>query len=123
VALSLLAGLLYAAQLATLYDSGHSDAAGDSLTGAFVALGLALQRLVDAGTLTSAPVKDFVAAISVGIVDGEVFVRSRAQFMALPMAAPRSNPLRTAPLSAASVRTVTVRVRLGSGSFFRPSNR
>src|SRR5216117_2787153 len=36
-----------------------------SITGAFVALGLALQRLVDAGTLTSAPVKDFVAAISV----------------------------------------------------------
>ena len=45
-----------------------------SITGAFVALGLALQRLVDAGTLTSAPVKDFVAAISVGIVDGEVLL-------------------------------------------------
>jgi ribonuclease PH len=41
-----------------------------SITGAFVALGLALQRLIDAGTLTSAPIKDFVAAISVGIVDG-----------------------------------------------------
>src|SRR5256885_4758096 len=36
-----------------------------SITGAFVALGMALQRLVDAGTLTSAPVRDFVAAISV----------------------------------------------------------
>ena len=45
-----------------------------SITGAFVALGLALQRLVEAGTLTSAPVKDFVAAISVGIVDGEVLL-------------------------------------------------
>jgi len=45
-----------------------------SITGAFVALGLALQRLIDAGTLTSAPVKDFVAAISVGIVDGEVLL-------------------------------------------------
>src|SRR5207302_1444301 len=45
-----------------------------SITGAFVALGLALQRLVDAGTLTSAPVRDFVAAISVGIVDGEVLL-------------------------------------------------
>jgi ribonuclease PH len=45
-----------------------------SITGAFVALGLALQRLVDAGTLTAAPIKDFVAAISVGIVDGEVLL-------------------------------------------------
>ena len=41
-----------------------------SITGAFVALGLALQRLIEAGTLTAAPIKDFVAAISVGIVDG-----------------------------------------------------
>jgi ribonuclease PH len=45
-----------------------------SITGAFVALGLALQRLVDAGTLTAAPIRDFVAAISVGVVDGEVLV-------------------------------------------------
>src|ERR1700675_3626061 len=45
-----------------------------SITEAFVALGLALQRLVDAGTLTAAPIKDFVAAISVGIVDGEVLL-------------------------------------------------
>lgn len=45
-----------------------------SITGAFVALGLALQRLVDAGTLSAAPVRDFVAAISVGIVDGEVLL-------------------------------------------------
>jgi ribonuclease PH len=45
-----------------------------SITGAFVALGLALQRLIDAGTLTSAPIKDFVAAISIGIVDGEVLL-------------------------------------------------
>jgi ribonuclease PH len=42
-----------------------------SITGAFVALGLALQKLVDAGTLTSVPLRDFVAAVSVGIVDGE----------------------------------------------------
>ena len=35
-----------------------------SITGAFVALDLALQRLIDAGTLTAAPIKDFVAAIS-----------------------------------------------------------
>ena len=45
-----------------------------SITGAFVALGLALQRLIDAGTLTAAPIKDFVAAISVGIVDGVVML-------------------------------------------------
>src|SRR5260370_10306659 len=45
-----------------------------SITGAFVALGLALQRLIDAGTLTAAPIKDFVAAISVGIVDAEVLL-------------------------------------------------
>jgi ribonuclease PH len=45
-----------------------------SITGAFVALGLALQRLVDAGTLTAAPIRDFVGAISVGIVDGEVLL-------------------------------------------------
>src|SRR5436190_4585574 len=42
-----------------------------SITGAFVALGLALNKLVDAGTLSTAPLNDFVAAISVGIVDGE----------------------------------------------------
>jgi ribonuclease PH len=45
-----------------------------SITGAFVALGLALQKLVDAGTLTAVPLRDFVAAISVGIVDGEVLL-------------------------------------------------
>jgi ribonuclease PH len=45
-----------------------------SITGAFVALGLALQRLVDAGTLTAAPIKDYVAAISIGIVDGEILL-------------------------------------------------
>jgi ribonuclease PH len=45
-----------------------------SITGAFVALALALQKLVDAGTLTAVPLRDFVAAISVGIVDGEVLL-------------------------------------------------
>jgi ribonuclease PH len=42
-----------------------------SITGAFVALGLALEKLVEAGTLTALPLKDLVAAVSVGIVDGE----------------------------------------------------
>ena len=45
-----------------------------SITGAFVALGLALEKLVEAGTLTTVPLKDFVAAISVGIVDGEILL-------------------------------------------------
>src|SRR5436305_240489 len=45
-----------------------------SITGEFGALALALEKLVDAGTLTSVPLKDFVAAISVGIVDGEVLL-------------------------------------------------
>src|ERR1700681_4696614 len=38
VLLALLAGLLYVAYLASLHDTGRSDAAGDSLTDAFLAL-------------------------------------------------------------------------------------
>jgi len=45
-----------------------------SISGAFVAMGLALEKLVEAGTLAAVPMKDFVAAISVGIVDGEVLL-------------------------------------------------
>jgi len=45
-----------------------------SITGSFIALGLAMQKLVEAGTLTAAPVRDFVAATSVGIVDGEILL-------------------------------------------------
>lgn len=45
-----------------------------SITGAFVALGIAFSRLVEAGTLTAAPIRDFVAATSVGIVDGEILL-------------------------------------------------
>ncbi|PYX80544.1 MAG: ribonuclease PH [Acidobacteria bacterium] len=45
-----------------------------SITGGFVALGLALEKLVDAGTLTSVPLRDFVAGVSVGIVDGEIML-------------------------------------------------
>ncbi len=52
-------------------DGGTRTAA---ITGAFVALGLALQRLVEAGTLSAAPLRDFVAATSVGIVDGEIML-------------------------------------------------
>jgi ribonuclease PH len=45
-----------------------------SITGAFLALGLSLEKLVEAGTLTSVPLRDYVAAISVGIVDGEILL-------------------------------------------------
>ncbi len=45
-----------------------------SITGAFVALGLAMTKLVEAGTLTAAPLRDYLAAISVGIVDGEIML-------------------------------------------------
>lgn len=39
-----------------------------SITGAFVALGLALRKLQDAGKLTKSPLKPGVAAVSVGVV-------------------------------------------------------
>jgi ribonuclease PH len=42
-----------------------------SITGAFVAMGLAMRAMVETGTLTVAPIRDYVAATSVGIVDGE----------------------------------------------------
>ncbi len=45
-----------------------------SITGAFVALGLALEKLVEAGTLTASPLRDYVAAVSIGIVDGEILL-------------------------------------------------
>lgn len=43
-----------------------------SITGAYVALELALRRLVKRGDLAELPLLDSVAAISVGVVDGEV---------------------------------------------------
>jgi ribonuclease PH len=42
-----------------------------SITGAFVALALALQALRDRDVLKTVPITDYVAAISVGIVDAE----------------------------------------------------
>lgn len=45
-----------------------------SITGAFVALGLAMTAMVQSGTLKVAPIRDCVAATSVGIVDGEVML-------------------------------------------------
>lgn len=42
-----------------------------SITGAYVAMILALNKLVEQGMLDKIPVTDFLGAISVGIVDGE----------------------------------------------------
>ncbi|GAB5561995.1 MAG: ribonuclease PH [Synoicihabitans sp.] len=41
-----------------------------SITGAYVAARLAVQTLMDAGKLKENPIKDSIAAVSVGIVDG-----------------------------------------------------
>jgi ribonuclease PH len=45
-----------------------------SVTGAFVALALALERMVAAGMMRSVPLLDSVAATSVGIVDDELML-------------------------------------------------
>lgn len=45
-----------------------------SITGAFVAMGLAMIAMVETGALSVAPIRDYVAATSVGIVDGEVML-------------------------------------------------
>jgi ribonuclease PH len=42
-----------------------------SITGAFVALALALEKMRERGTIGTIPLIDYVAAISVGVVDGE----------------------------------------------------
>jgi ribonuclease PH len=52
-------------------DGGTRTAA---ITGACVALALALGRLVSAGTLKTSPLRQMVAATSVGIVDGNVLL-------------------------------------------------
>ncbi|QMV18199.1 ribonuclease PH [Granulicella sp. 5B5] len=52
-------------------DGGTRTAA---ITGACAALAIALGRLVDAGTIKESPLKEMVAATSVGIVDGRVLL-------------------------------------------------
>lgn len=42
-----------------------------AITGAFIALGMAINKLVSGGVLKANPLRDFVAATSVGIVNGE----------------------------------------------------
>jgi ribonuclease PH len=45
-----------------------------SITGAFVALVVAFRRLREEGLVAAMPVKDFVSAVSVGIVDGRMLL-------------------------------------------------
>src|SRR4029077_15131847 len=45
-----------------------------SITGAFVALALALEKMRERDQIKTIPLSDYVAAISVGIVDGEVLL-------------------------------------------------
>ncbi len=51
-----------------LADGGTRTAA---ITGSYVALYMALSRLVEDGVITAMPLKDQVAAVSCGLVDGE----------------------------------------------------
>jgi len=52
-------------------DGGTRTAA---ITGGFVALALALNRHLEAGKLTRSPLRDYVAAVSVGVIDGRVML-------------------------------------------------
>jgi ribonuclease PH len=52
-------------------DGGTRTAA---ITGACTALALALNKLVEAGTLKQSPLRQMVAATSVGVVDGRVLL-------------------------------------------------
>ena len=54
-----------------LADGGTRTA---SICGGFVALALALQRLVEAGTLARLPLRNYLAATSVGLVGGEALL-------------------------------------------------
>jgi ribonuclease PH len=42
-----------------------------SITGAFVAMSLAIQKIRAAGILTTDPIRNFVAAVSVGVINGK----------------------------------------------------
>jgi ribonuclease PH len=52
-------------------DGGTRTAA---ITGACAALAIALNKLVEAGTLKQSPLREMVAATSVGVVDGRVLL-------------------------------------------------
>jgi ribonuclease PH len=42
-----------------------------SITGGFIALAIAIEKLIKAKVLTESPILDYVAAVSVGIIDGK----------------------------------------------------
>ena len=45
-----------------------------SVTGAFVAMSLAIKKLLKQGVLTENPIKDYLAAISCGIINTKIFI-------------------------------------------------
>jgi ribonuclease PH len=45
-----------------------------SVTGGFMALNLAVKKLMETGKLKTNPIKDYVAAVSVGLVDGDLLL-------------------------------------------------
>ena len=45
-----------------------------SITGAFIAMGLAIRRMVETGAVSVGAIRDYVAATSIGIVDGEIML-------------------------------------------------
>jgi ribonuclease PH len=45
-----------------------------SITGAYVALTEAVRRWLDRGILTTNPIKDAVAAVSIGVIDGKILL-------------------------------------------------
>lgn len=52
----------------------HGGTRTASITGAFVALAQALAKLKEGGELTDWPIKNYCAAVSVGIVDGQALL-------------------------------------------------
>jgi len=45
-----------------------------SITGGFVAMKMAVNKLIEDGKITQSPIKEYIAALSVGILDGEVIL-------------------------------------------------
>lgn len=45
-----------------------------AITGGFVALNLAVKKMLEQGRLKQNPIKDFVSAVSVGLVDGDLLL-------------------------------------------------
>ena len=56
-----------------------------SITGAFVALKLAINSEMEEGLIENDPLLDYVAAVSVGIVKGICFLTSTTKKILMPM--------------------------------------